>query len=160
MQAQKKEAETPKVTVRKTIGAAPDAVFDAWTKPELMQQWFFPRNWSAKTSNTLRVGGSYSHRMLPTEGDSSCDGKSEKQDGAAKTHLLTGEYLEIKRPERLVFTWNSDTVHNTRVTVELRAVGNGTEVTITHELLETEAQRQQHAGGWEACLENLAKLLG
>jgi uncharacterized protein YndB with AHSA1/START domain len=157
MPREEKNNPPPKVVVRKTIAATRDAIFDAWTKPELMQRWFFPLNWSAKSSNDLRVGGSYRHEMISDGARSDCAGDAPT--GTTANHLHSGEYLEIRRPDRLVFTWNSHAVKNTRVTVELRDVGGATEVIVTHELLETEELRARHMGGWENCLENLATFL-
>ena len=70
-----------------------------------------------------------------------------------------GEYLEIKPPEKLVFTWNSPAVQNTRVTVELKDLGDSTEIWLTHELLPTEEARKSHEGGWNGCMVKLERLL-
>lgn len=71
----------------------------------------------------------------------------------------SGEYLEIKPPERLVFTWSSHVAQSSRVTVELIDHGETTEVWLTHELLETEEKRALHSNGWTAALDNLEQLL-
>jgi uncharacterized protein YndB with AHSA1/START domain len=139
------------------ISASREDVFDAWTKPEIMQQWFFPGNWTAKTTNELKVGGHYSHDMISDGSEAVCDPNSSISEG--EHYLHSGEYLEISRPERLVFTWNSPSVANTRVTVELREVENSTELTLTHELLDSEDQRNKHTAGWEGCLANLVQFL-
>ncbi|MCO6431579.1 MAG: SRPBCC domain-containing protein [Deltaproteobacteria bacterium] len=141
------------------MSAERERVFDAWTKPELMQQWLFPEAGCARTSNDLRVGGTYSHEMIFKKGhESSCKGVDEDGDRTSYPHH--GEYLELKRPERIVFTWNSPAVTNTRVTVDLKSVDGGTEVVITHELLDSEDQRKSHTEGWRGCLDNLAAFLG
>jgi uncharacterized protein YndB with AHSA1/START domain len=70
-----------------------------------------------------------------------------------------GEYLEIKPPEKLVFTWNTQAVQNTRVTVELKDLGETTELWLTHELLHEEKQRAAHQGGWETCMAKLDAIL-
>jgi uncharacterized protein YndB with AHSA1/START domain len=146
--------------VRKIIRAKPERVFDAWIKPELMEQWFRKKNWSAKMTNDVRVGGSYSHEMTPEAGASDCASETSSSSGAHQCRLHQGEYLEIRRPEKLVFTWNTPEVRDTRVTVDLRDLGDSTEVIITHELLATDDLRKAHAQGWEMCLENLSNFLG
>lgn len=153
-QAAEKTAVIPKVIVKKTVRAKRERVYDAWTKPELMQQWFFAPGWQAVTSNDLRVGGKYSHEMIGSA-PSSCSSSVEASDDGKRRHLHTGEYLELTPPERLVFTWNSPSVRDTRVTVELRDLGESTEITITHELLGTEELRRGHTEGWEACMASL-----
>jgi len=146
------ESNVPKLVIKRVIPAKREEVFEAWTKPEIMQKWFFPGTWSAKSSNDLRVGGCYSHNMISDGSNSGCD-----HGDSAEDNIHAGEYLEIVPPERLVFTWNSDIVKNSRVTVVLRDLGDSTELTLTHELLETEHLRSLHNGGWDACLENLLK---
>ncbi len=106
------------VVVKKVVHADRERVFDAWTKPEMMQHWFVGAKGTAKTNVDLRVGGTYSNEMLL----SGCGDASPGDTGPVKSYMHDGEYLEIVRPERLVFTWNSPSVRNTKVTVELREV--------------------------------------
>jgi uncharacterized protein YndB with AHSA1/START domain len=78
--------------------------------------------------------------------------------GQSGEWLHTGEYREIRPPERLVFTWRS---HATRwkdslVTVELSAQGEDTELTLTHELLPDEEVIRQHTQGWQGIVDKLA----
>lgn len=151
-------AANPKVVVRKTVRADRERVFDAWTKPELMRQWLCPSGSVGVSTNELRVGGAYSHEMIVPNGEATCPGGNVRDDGST-SYPHHGEYLEIRRPERLVFTWNSVAVSNTRVTVELRSVPGGTEIMLTHELLPDEVQRQSHTEGWNGCLSNLEIVL-
>lgn len=63
-------------------------VFDAWTKPELVERWFGRlEGWSTKAEIDLRVGGTFRFTM---------------QDAGGTKIVFRGEYREIKRPERLV----------------------------------------------------------
>jgi uncharacterized protein YndB with AHSA1/START domain len=140
----------PKVVVKKIIPAKREKVFEAWTKPEIMRKWFFTGTWSAETSNDFRVGGQYRVEMI--DDGSGYPGHVGK---AGDRYLHSGEYLEIKRPEKLVFTWDSHLVKNSRVTVELREQGEATELTLTHEFLENEEIRKAHNQGWIGCLANL-----
>ena len=159
MAKEDKNNAPPKVIVNKLIRAKREQVFDAWTKPELLQKWLVPQNWVAKSSNDLRVGGNYSHDMISDGSASGCSPKETATPGLPKHYLHTGEYLEIRRPEKLVFTWNSPAVQNSRVTVEFQEVDNATQVTITHELLGTEELRKSHSHGWGEHLQTLARLL-
>jgi len=154
MNTKEKIESTPKLVVRKTVKGTREQVFDAWTKPEIMQKWLFPGAWSAKSSNELKVGGSYTHEMIGDGGGSECETEAANKPEGRIVH--TGKYLEIHRPEKLVFTWNSPFVQNTKVTVELRDLTGSTEVVLTHELLETEDLRKRHSDGWNGCLSNLA----
>lgn len=101
----------------------------------------------------LRVGGHWRNEMID-DGSGHHNGKPA-QAGARYPHF--GEYLEIKPPEKLVFTWNSHAIEKTRVTIELREQGESTELTLIHEFFPTEELRAAHDGGWNSCLANLIK---
>jgi len=164
MQTSECAMSNPKVIVKKIIHADPERVFEAWTKPELMNQWYVGGKGTASTKVDLRVGGSYTNTMHIEMDEHSCKGCNSEvgataPKGSIQSFLHEGTYLEITRPTRLVFTWNSPSVQNTVVTVDLRAVELGTEVTITHELQSQEAC-ESHQGGWTYALEGLAKYLG
>jgi uncharacterized protein YndB with AHSA1/START domain len=70
----------------------------------------------------------------------------------------SGEYRELRRPERLAFTWISEHTlgRETLVTVALRAVGEETELTLTHERLPDDEARRKHERGWTGIVEKLA----
>jgi uncharacterized protein YndB with AHSA1/START domain len=53
----------------------------------------------------------------------------------------------------------TDDVVDSVVTLELRELARGTELTLTHELPADPKVRQGHEEGWEGCLGNLAKHL-
>ena len=125
-----------------------------------MKKWFVPPEWTATTAIDLRVGGTYSHDMLSNGESSNCSSDKSATPGTPTHYMHTGEYLEIHRPEKLVFTWNSPSVQNSQVTVEFKKLGDCTEVTITHELLPTDALRKGHSEGWTEHLGTLSTLLG
>jgi uncharacterized protein YndB with AHSA1/START domain len=103
----------------------------------------------------LRVGGKYEQEMIVGGDVGTCSHGHE----AGEVLLHHGEYLEIKPPEKLVFTWNSHIVENTRVTIDLKDMGDSTEIWLTHELLPTEEAKQGHEGGWNGAFVKLEKLL-
>ncbi|MFI5322575.1 MAG: SRPBCC domain-containing protein [Thermodesulfobacteriota bacterium] len=132
------------VVVKKLIRAGRDEVFEAFTDPEIMTKWFYPfEGGRAEVKNSLRVGGQYSIIMFEAGGG---------------MYEYTGEYRDIQPPERLVFTWNSNHVQGTVVTVTLAVVDGGTEVAIIHDLLPTKEARKNHSKGWTGCLNNLEKI--
>ncbi|MBX7138855.1 MAG: SRPBCC domain-containing protein [Oligoflexia bacterium] len=156
MGANEANNQMAKVVVRKFVHASRERVFDAWTKPELMNQWFVGGKGKAKCSVDLRVGGTYTDEMfLDNNKDATC-GPNPSEDVTSFMH--SGEYLEIVRPEKLVFTWNSPFVKKTTVTVELIEKDSGTEVVLTHEL--PIDQCKGHETGWTFALANLGAYLG
>jgi len=129
------------VVVSKVINATRKELFEAFTNPDIMSKWFYPEeDMSAEVTNTFHVGGGYILKMHSKSGD-------------LYTHV--GEYKEIVPPEKLVFTWNSDFVQNTVVTVTFSESGNGTEVTISHDLLPAGEMTENHRKGWGGCLSRL-----
>jgi uncharacterized protein YndB with AHSA1/START domain/DNA-binding transcriptional ArsR family regulator len=138
------EKET-NIVVRKVIEADRTVLFRAFSDPEIMRKWFFPEEgWTADVTNEFKVGGRYRIDM-------------HEPDGNTWSH--SGEYKEIDPPNKIVFTWNSDEVKETQVTVEFIKTAGGTEIILTHEFLPDEEQREQHRGGWTGCLSNLEKTL-
>ncbi|MEI7783507.1 MAG: SRPBCC family protein [Betaproteobacteria bacterium] len=73
------------------IDIAPDAVWRAWTEPQLLMQWFCPRPWQVVDCEIdLRPGGLFSTTMQSPEGQRMPAG--------------IGCYLQIEPVHRLVWT--------------------------------------------------------
>jgi uncharacterized protein YndB with AHSA1/START domain len=103
--------------------ASAERVFDAWLSREMLGRWMFGPDVRDEEivhlSLTPRVGGSFSFLV--------------DRAGEQIEHL--GKYLELRRPERLVFTWMvADESVGSRVVVEIAAGQTGCELTLTHEL--------------------------
>lgn len=71
---------------------------------------------------------------------------------------VSGAYVEIDRPRKLVFTWTGPLTNhvNTLVTLELTACDNETDLVLTHKRLPTSAIVEGHTKGWENILDHLA----
>jgi uncharacterized protein YndB with AHSA1/START domain len=134
--------------VRRLIPAPPARVYDAWTTPEVLTQWFSPSpDYTVVVHRAdTQVGGAYRIEMRHPNGAS---------------HIAVGEYRELNRPTRLVFTWRWEgaPVADTLVTVEFHPSGSGTEVVLTHARFATEKDRDDHLKGWTGCLDHLNTVL-
>ncbi len=136
--------------ITRTIAAPIEKVFDAFTKPEIMERWFTRsarQNQFVKVAELdLRVGGRLRLDVTTPQGE---------------VYRLLCEYREVKRPERLVFTfvWVSHPGHgDSVVTVDLRPLGTGhTEVKFRQEGFPTVQARKEHEGGWIECFDVLNK---
>jgi uncharacterized protein YndB with AHSA1/START domain len=137
--------------LERTFAASPEEVFDAWTNPSVLERWWgrSPGGLSPACEVDLRVGGRYRLSM------------SDGQD--APVHTVGGEYREVERPDRLVYTWCWEGTdgpypgHVSVVTVEFRPEGERTTVVLEHSELASEESRTGHAAGWDGALENLAR---
>src|SRR5262245_44327399 len=133
--------------INRWLSAAPARVFQAWTDPVRMMQWFAPEGMATPIAESdLRVGGRY--RVLMREAD-------------GVEHDVSGEYVEIIEDRRLVFTWawrNSPEIVSL-VSVELEPEGKGTQLTLRHERLADVESRDSHNSGWSSALNKLEKLV-
>lgn len=121
-------------------------VFDACLDPEQARRWMF----ATKTGQIVgceidpRVGGRFAI--------------VDRRDGADVAH--TGEYLEVERPRRLVFSLSVPTYSNevTRVAIEITGCETGCELELVHDDVLPEYVERTRAG-WLALLDGLERLL-
>jgi uncharacterized protein YndB with AHSA1/START domain len=76
------------------------------------------------------------------------------------SHVAVGEYRELEAHTRITFTWRWEggPMTETLVTVELVPKDDGTELTLTHTLFQSDSQRDEHTKGWTGCLTQLVAL--
>lgn len=133
------------VRIRRRVRATAEQIFDLWTRPELMVRWMspFPGAVDCRASSDLRPGGAFSLVM------------SSPQAGRE----VSGTYVEVDRPRKLVFTWIGPLTNNvnTLVTLELHPHGEETDLVLTHERLPTPAIHDGHTRGWGIILDHLAE---
>ena len=146
----KTSAKVP-VTARVThrFSAAPERVFDAWLDPERAARFLFatPTGEMVRVEIDARVGGTF--RIV------------ERRGSEEAGHY--GEFLEIDRPRRLVFTFATapDARNADAVVVEIVPAGTGCELTLTHQLKpEWAAYAGRTEEGWSGILDGLAVTLG
>lgn len=140
-------AATRAVVVKKSLAAPRRRVYEAWCRPELLAQWFFPAaGWRAEVDADVRAHGRWRVAM---------------HDPGGGVHVQEGEYLELVPVSRLVFTWSCAElgVSASVVTLELDERGTSTELTLTHELPDDAKILREHEGGWIGCLGSLASFL-
>ena len=135
------------IRVTSQFDASPECVFDAWLDPKIAGNWLFATASRALAQVVIdaRVGGLF--RFV------------EGRDGERLTHI--GQYLEIVRPHRLVFTLsteNNPKTQRSRVFVEIVARGKGCDLTLTHE--DVPLHQQGHTEGrWTGILYGLGEML-
>ncbi len=137
----------PSLTIVRRLHAPPTTVYAALTRPEMMAQW-----WGCEAAEVLRAeadvrpGGRF-RLMFRTLGGVDCD--------------CSGVYREVERNCRLVFTWRWTHTPDdeTLVTMALRPIAQGTELTLTHAHFHDDATRSDHQSGWTGELHRLEHLV-
>jgi uncharacterized protein YndB with AHSA1/START domain len=138
---------TTSLTLVRRIAARPSIVFEALTTAEGIAFWWGPDAGPVILAETdPRAGGRYRVRFRMLDGSE---------------HESTGDYLEVERPQRLAMSWRwlgeEDASGESRLEFDLRADGDGTQLTLTHSRLTDEASRQSHEEGWSGALDKLER---
>ncbi|RKG88634.1 SRPBCC family protein [Corallococcus terminator] len=138
------------VRVTHRFKASAERVYDAWLDPAKTRHWLFVTRENTplvRSEIDARVGGRFSFVDL--------------REGEEVEH--TGEYLELDRPRRMVFTlmvpkYSQD---RDRVTVDIVPLASGCELTLTTEMApQYEEYRERTTRGWTHILEHLDASLG
>ena len=139
-------------TLVRRIRARPAVVFATLTSAEGIAHWWGPDAGPVLLAESdARVGGSFRVRFRTLDGSE---------------HESTGQYLELIAAERVVMSWQwtvggdpDERGEVSRVVIELAPVDAGTELTFTHERLQTEAARTNHERGWAGALHKLERYI-
>jgi uncharacterized protein YndB with AHSA1/START domain len=141
----------------RVIRASRARVYEAWTRPEVLKEWFGSKHMVVPEARVdVRDGGEY---LIECFGEP-CDAKPEEV-GKNKLSVLRGHYRKVVPNELLQFTWSQDRDPSevSLVTISLRDVEGGTEIKLRHEQFATEASRDSHQHGWSDLLPQLAKVV-
>jgi uncharacterized protein YndB with AHSA1/START domain len=135
--------EEAPIRLERLLSAPVEEVFDAMTDPARMVDWFSPIGRAEVEADPV-VGGRL--HVVMVEGDVRIE--------------HDGEFLDVRRPSRLAFTWRSryTGARTTVVTVELSDEDGKTRLVLEHDQLPVDA-RASHEGGWGAILDRLATIV-
>jgi uncharacterized protein YndB with AHSA1/START domain len=144
--------EENSVVLVRTVAAPIGQVYEAWTKPDLLQQWFAPRGSAVRSADVaLHEGGTYRVEVIDSDWN----------------RLVTdGRYEELVPNRSIVMTLAHDGpgvrsgVGATRVHVTFRDIGAGnTEITLLHENLIDDDHKADMRRDWAQRLDKLDVLL-
>lgn len=145
-----------KFELKRTIKAPIEKVWDAFTKPEQMKEWFSPEGMDRPEATAhVEVDGEY---RIVMEGK---DMPDPKHNGKMP---VGGTYKIVEKPNKLVFSWLWEgapaETHTTTVTILLKKMDEmSTELTLIHEGFPDEHMMNEHNMGWESTVNNLEKFL-
>lgn len=131
--------------LERRLPAPPSSVWDAFTDPNRLAQWWGPQGFSIPSLRfEPRVEEGYRIEMQPPEGDA---------------FHLAGEFRAVDPPRRLAFTFrweepDPDDVENVAELV-FRDAGESTELALVQGPFRTEARRALHHDGWSDSLDKL-----
>ncbi|NHC43459.1 polyketide cyclase [Bacillus sp. MM2020_1] len=129
-----------KVTVKATVNAPVEKVWEYWTEPKHITKWNNASDdWHTPIAeNDLTVGGKFLTRMEAKDGSFGFD--------------FGGIYDEVKLNELISYTMGD----GRKVTITFKAQGNETEVIETFDA-ETSNPVEMQQAGWQAILDNFKK---
>ena len=140
--------------VHQHLLAPAEQVYDAWLDPQQVRQWL------AAALKSFGLSGEI-HRV---EIDACVGGKflfSDMRDGMEARHW--GTWLELVRPNKLVFTWivsESEEANPSIVTLAIQSRDHGCDVTLVHEMEECcRDYVSQTEAGWARMLQQIEQLL-
>lgn len=142
--------ENDTLEITRLFKAPRERVFAAFTTAESMNQWFGCRGKTTTCTTDFRVGGSY---RLVTHAPES-----------GETFIVTGVYREISPPAKVVFTWKYEGDEDwadceSVVMAEFKAIGDQTELRLTHTGFPSAESRNNHSQGWNICMGKMDALL-
>jgi uncharacterized protein YndB with AHSA1/START domain len=138
-------AEKTSVVRELEIGASPETVWEFLVDPEKATRWM-----GQSADFDPRPGGLYRVEVIPG-------------------NVAIGEFVEVDRPRRLVFTWGWEPGEHTAsgvapgtstIEIELAPSGSGTTLRFSHTGLPSEEAAQSHAHGWDHYLPRLVTAAG
>jgi uncharacterized protein YndB with AHSA1/START domain len=130
--------------VTRTFDGPARLVYEAWTKPELLKQWWAPKSMGMSLLSCeadVRVGGSYRF-VFGYEG---------------KTMAFFGKYLEVTPPSRLVWT-NEEGESGQAVTTVTFEEKGGKTLLVLHELHPSKEATDEGIGFGEGLRETFGQL--
>jgi uncharacterized protein YndB with AHSA1/START domain len=140
---------TGTVQLHRVLRASPEKVYKAFLDADAMAKWIAPYGFTCKVHHMdSRVGGTFK--------------MSFTNFSTGHSHAFGGNYLELVPGQRLRYTDKFDDPNlpgEMMVTVNLRAVSCGTDVSITQEGIPSVIPTEMCYLGWQESLAQLAQLV-
>lgn len=144
------ELKNRTLTLERTFDAPISLVWEAWTQPEHIAQWWGPKGMETKVlEHNFSVGGNWKYAMQMPDG---------------KEFIADGTYLEIVEEQKIISTANfKPMTENVEIQALFRAEGDKTHFTF-HCVHETEAycKQQEQMGfynGWGSVFDRLQEFV-
>lgn len=154
--------QAQELVFERVLDAPRERVWQAWTDPEHMKQWWGPKDFTAPfMESDFREGGKYLWAMRGPDG---------------QEYWSTGTFNEIVPPERLVITdsfadekgnvvppshygMEGDQPREGRITVTFEELDDKTKLTVRHAGMAPSDTNEMVEQGWNETLDKLAASL-
>ena len=137
------------VRLHRVLTAKPEKIYRAFIEPDAMARWLPPNGFTGKVQHLdARLGGTFKMSFTNFTTGSTIE--------------FGGEYLELVPNERLRYTDVFDDPNlpgEMQVTVTLKKVSVGTEITIVQEGIPDVIPLEMCYLGWQESLQSLARLV-
>jgi len=104
------DRENKEIHVQREFVASLKLIWDAWTKPEMLDEWWAPKPYKTRTkSMDFRVGGSWIYSMVSPENTQWCKIEFKKIEVRKSFVVLNGFCNEdgVINPESPLMEWNN-----------------------------------------------------
>lgn len=138
------------VTIERTFNVPVQLVWDAWTLPEHIKNWWGPKGMETRVEeHNFEVGGTWKYAMAMPDG---------------KDFICDGQYIEIINLKKIASKANfRPMTENVIIEVHLEELAEGTKFTfkVIHESVEYKNQQEQMGiyNGWGSTFDRLKELL-
>jgi len=133
------DLEEQTLRIERTFNAPIESVFEAFTNPEQLVEWWGPEgvHIADYDLNVVKEGAWFT--------------LMESKDG--QQFHVSGVYRAIERPSRILFTWawrqeGGERGHESVVEILLSSAGAMTKLELIQRHLEGAESRDNHGGGW------------
>lgn len=139
--------ESPTVRITWHFAAPPEKVWEAWTQPRAVAQWFGsdPKGKVVSAKLDVQRNGSFEVTFLDSDGT---------------RHTASGVYQQVEPYRLLKFSWSwaSEPGIETQVTVALIAQGASTKMEFEH-AGHTRTSSHDYASGWRSTFEKMQRVI-
>lgn len=98
------ESSEPEIFMERILDAPRELVFEAWTNPDHLSKWWGPRGFTNPVCDLdVRPGGKW---------------RVEQRSPDGNVYPFKGIYLEVVRPERLVYTFGMEGMYEDKTIVD------------------------------------------
>ena len=142
------ENNSSNLNVSKQFNCSKDALYNAWTQPEQLKQWWKPMGKQlTQVVNNIKEGGEV--KYVFEDNSLTIDGKYEKVQGQDLLEYTWNWHLKAERIEDAKY----------KLSVRFEGESNNATISVTQTGFEKEESVQPHKQGWEEGLQQLQEYL-